>query len=879
MRRLLSSTVVAGVLTPVLLALPVTTSPAAARTHPVRSSAAELSLLPLAVPGRHVGSVLAAATPATVAPFQTIGASWDPGAVSAGQQVEVRTRVAGRWSGWHALEVMDTAADRGARDDRAAAALGHRVVAEPAYVGHADGVQARVRVVRGVAIDAPVPSSLRVVLVSPGTSAADSAPRPVVPASSAFAEAAQPLVRSRADWGADESLRSYNSGCGTPDYSSTVKVGFVHHTDTQNDYAASDVPAMIRSIYAYHVKTQGWCDIGYNFLVDRFGTIWEGRYGGIDRPVIGAHTGGFNVNSFAASMLGTYATLTPNDAMISAYQHLYAWKLGLHYRDPLGTAVLTSAGGGTAKYAAGTQVTFKVISGHRDAGYTSCPGDAAYAQLDRIRTGTRDLLGAGLVDPATTATSSTYGGTGPTVTARVLKTQSWRLELRRRADATVLRSWTGSTASSLSQSVDLRDAGGQPLPVDGYTLVLSSAAGADPARSWTSAYDITAPAPQPSPSTAGSATGTTPLPGDFVAVTPTRLLNTRTGQGQGGVKAPVGPQGHVDVQVTGQAGIPTTGVYAVSVNVAGINAPTATFLTAFAAGTAQPGTSTVNLAAGASRAALAQVPVGPDGKVSVANQFGSTDVILDVVGYYRSDAEGSRYHPVGPTRLLNTRIAPSTRVGAGTWRTVQVAGRAGIPATATAVTVNVTAVRAPGAGYLTVAPAPTSPGATSTVNFAAGQIVDNRTITGLSNGSLSVLAGASDADVIVDVVGWFGPADPSDTSGARFTALPASRVLDTRPSSAIGPQSTRTALVAGQGGVPTDAKAVVLTLIALRATSETYLTAWGAGGKPATSDLNLPVAANVANLTVVPMAADGTVSIYNNAGSTQVLAAVVGYYR
>ncbi len=123
----------------------------------------------------------------------------------------------------------------------------------------------------------------------------------------------QPVILTRAQWGADESIRTR-----LPSYSSTIKAGFVHHTVNANSYSVADVPAVMRGIYAYHVKSNGWSDIGYNFLIDRFGRTWEGRYGGITRAVIGAHTGGFNTDTFAASLLGTYSTTAPPQVTMDA---------------------------------------------------------------------------------------------------------------------------------------------------------------------------------------------------------------------------------------------------------------------------------------------------------------------------------------------------------------------------------------------------------------------------------------------------------------------------------------------------------------------------------------------------------------------------------
>ena len=133
------------------------------------------------------------------------------------------------------------------------------------------------------------------------------------------------------------------------------------------------MPAILRSIYAYHVKSRGWSDIGYNFLVDRFGRIWEGRYGGIDQPVVGAHTLNYNDYSFAMSAIGNFETVQPTDAMLRAYGQLFAWKLSLHGVNPASTSQKIGRG------------TFQAINGHRDAGSTACPGKYLYAQLPLIR--------------------------------------------------------------------------------------------------------------------------------------------------------------------------------------------------------------------------------------------------------------------------------------------------------------------------------------------------------------------------------------------------------------------------------------------------------------------------------------------------------------
>ena len=161
----------------------------------------------------------------------------------------------------------------------------------------------------------------------------------------------------------------------------------MHHTATCNGYAQADVPAMIRSMYKYHTHSLGWSDIAYNFLVDNYGTIWEGRYGGVDQPVRGAHTLGFNNSSTGFSMIGNYETAQPSSAMLGSLAQLAAWKLAMYGRDPQGWTQVTSEG--SDKFPSGKVVTLPVIDGHRDTNDTACPGGNVYAQLGNLRAASR----------------------------------------------------------------------------------------------------------------------------------------------------------------------------------------------------------------------------------------------------------------------------------------------------------------------------------------------------------------------------------------------------------------------------------------------------------------------------------------------------------
>ncbi|MFB9376672.1 N-acetylmuramoyl-L-alanine amidase [Kineococcus gynurae] len=197
----------------------------------------------------------------------------------------------------------------------------------------------------------------------------------------------QPRIRSRAEWGADESIRK-----GTPGYSDTIKACVVHHTADGGTYSESQVPAVIRGMYRYHTVSLGWSDLGYNFVVDRFGGIWEGRAGGISRAVAGAHAGGFNKDTFGVSMMGDFTSVAPSAAMLESVAQVIAWKLSLYGLSANGTTTLTSAGGGTARYAAGTTVKLRVINAHRDVGFTACPGNVGFTKMDQIRARTAEIL-------------------------------------------------------------------------------------------------------------------------------------------------------------------------------------------------------------------------------------------------------------------------------------------------------------------------------------------------------------------------------------------------------------------------------------------------------------------------------------------------------
>ena len=186
-----------------------------------------------------------------------------------------------------------------------------------------------------------------------------------------------PRLVARAAWQADEAIVK-----GKPSYADTLRMAHVHHTAGTNTYTRLQAPAVVRAIQLYHVKGNGWNDIGYNALVDRFGTVYEGRAGGIDRNVVGAHARGFNTGSFGIAVMGDFRTVDPPAAAVDALVRTLAWRLDLAHVDPLST--FNGISSGNERFGVGIPVFLRAISGHRDTGLTTCPGERLYARLGDI---------------------------------------------------------------------------------------------------------------------------------------------------------------------------------------------------------------------------------------------------------------------------------------------------------------------------------------------------------------------------------------------------------------------------------------------------------------------------------------------------------------
>ena len=344
-------------------------------------------------------TVVSAITPVTG--YGIVGLSWAHGETLSKADIaaQIRTQTDGVWTGWEALDYADNGPDATGPD-----AEHGRPGTEEALVGKVNFVQARLTVAAGA-----LPTDLKLTVVNTGIAAKTAVEAPAIdtarldpnsttpdamvpaapqsssqgaiaPAAASYelaagAVTAKPYIYSRAQWGADESWRDPTSL-----HYFEIHGGFIHHTVNSNDYTAADVPAIIRGIYYFHTHSRGWSDIGYNFLIDKFGRIWEGRYGGVDRAVVGAHAYGVNDYAFGVAAIGNYNEVQPSQALLKSEGALFAWKLSL------------SGISASAKSANIAGVVFNSpIQGHRDAAkvnsmnQTECPGTYLYAKIPAIR--------------------------------------------------------------------------------------------------------------------------------------------------------------------------------------------------------------------------------------------------------------------------------------------------------------------------------------------------------------------------------------------------------------------------------------------------------------------------------------------------------------
>ncbi|WP_051139788.1 BspA family leucine-rich repeat surface protein [Aestuariimicrobium kwangyangense] len=376
--------------------------------------------------------------------------------------------------------------------------------------------------------------------------------------------------------------------------------------------------------------------------------------------------------------------------------------------------------------------------------------------------------------------------------------------------------------------------------------------------------------------------------GTFVSLAPTRVLDTRTNNGASG---PVPARGTIHVQLAGRGGIPADGVGAVVVNLTVTNSSRPGHITAYQDGTPQPSSSNLNFPAGDTRANLAVVTLGADGKIALTNNSeGTVHLIADVSGYYLAGipTAAGAYAPLTPDRILDTRTDTGATgpVPANATIRVQVAGRGGVPASGvSAVVLNLTETGSTAPGHLIVHADGTAEPGTSNLNFPRADTRASLVVVKVgANGSIAIAnRSPGTVHVVGDIVGYH-LAGSGDAAG-RFEPLTPSRVLDTRIGAGgtgpVAPDGSLRVQIAGRGGVPTSGvSAVVLNLTGTNATRPGHVSAYPSGScEPNASSLNLPGGDTRNNLAVVPLGADGTLSLTShNRGTVQLIADVVGYF-
>jgi hypothetical protein len=286
--------------------------------------------------------------------FNLVGLRWRGRAET---KVALRVRRGGRWSRWQRLgSEADHNPDAG-RGERSVTA------SEPVWVGRAGAVQYR--------LSRAVPG-LRLHFVDVGA-------RPSRGVRARAAQLPPPAYVPRSAWGA--------SRCpprSAPTYGQ-VRAVHVHHTVSLNDYTPEEAPSIVLAICRYHRNSNGWNDIGYNALVDKYGTLYEGRAGGLDKAVIGAQAQGFNSVTAGISNIGDHTSLPQTAAALATMANFIRWKLTVHGQPLSGPVTVVSSGGSASRYGAGARVTLERVIGHRDTGRTACPGAALYAQLPELR--------------------------------------------------------------------------------------------------------------------------------------------------------------------------------------------------------------------------------------------------------------------------------------------------------------------------------------------------------------------------------------------------------------------------------------------------------------------------------------------------------------
>lgn len=377
-----------------------------------------------------------------------------------------------------------------------------------------------------------------------------------------------------------------------------------------------------------------------------------------------------------------------------------------------------------------------------------------------------------------------------------------------------------------------------------------------------------------------------PLP--YHPTVPTRIADTRSSSGLPYAGHPVTPGSPLELGVTG--GTVPSYATAVVLNLTEADATQDSYLTAFPGGTQLPASSSLNFPAGQVRSNLVEVGLGVGGTVWIANAAGSADVVVDLEGYVAPGPGSSGFSPLPAARIADTRAGSGQpdagrTLGPGESLAVAVTGVGGVPSSGvSAVELNLTATDVSAPSYLTAYPTGASRPLASVTNVSPGQTVASDVIVPVgSDGTVSLYNAVGSLQLVVDVIGWFGP-----SAASQYVPMPPRRALDTRSGAGelpsgpapIGPGGVVSVKVAGTGGVPPGADAVVVNLTEADSSAASYLSVYATGGaRGISSELNFAAGSLTANLVVVPVGDGGEISIYNASGYTDAVVDVMGWYQ
>jgi hypothetical protein len=397
--------------------------------------------------------------------------------------------------------------------------------------------------------------------------------------------------------------------------------------------------------------------------------------------------------------------------------------------------------------------------------------------------------------------------------------------------------------------------------------------------------------------TAGNVVGTgppsdpttpvTPVAGaTYHPVAPVRLLDTRFGNGLSGKLVAATPR---TFSVGGRGSVPSNAM-AVTANVTIVNSSAASSVYLGPAPISHPSISTINFNKNDVTAYGSTIALSPTGSISATYMAasGTTDLVMDVTGYFTADTTGETYHPLTPARLLDTRVGNglSGKFKANTPRTFTVRGRSGVPIGAKAVTGNVTVTGSTSSWAIYLGPAPIVHPGSSTINFAKGQTRANSLTVALSpTGTLSatfISSSGQSTDLVFDVTGYY----TADLTGARYMPITPAPILDTRVANGLSGKFSasipRTFVVRGRGGVPTNATGITgIVSVFNQTNSWAVFVGPNPVAKPTTSALNFVKGDNCANGLTVALSSGGNLSVtyLGSAGNTtNIVLYVTGYY-